>query len=435
MKLTKYPEYFNTGLDWLGHIPSDWQLKRLGTVFKERREKVSDTDYPALSVTKSGIVPQLENAAKTDAGDNRKRVAVGDFVINSRSDRKGSSGLSALDGSVSLISIVLQPTGINGAYAHYLLKSQPFQEEFYRFGKGIVADLWSTNYSEMKNISLPMPDEFEQTRIAAFLYRETAKIDLLIQKQRRLIELLEEKRQAAISHVVTKGLNPNTPMKESGVEWLGKVPTHWEVKRLKHTSIIIDCKNRTPEYFDDGKYLVVRTTNVKKQKLITEGASFTDEANFKVWTQRGTPPANSILFTREAPAGEVCFVPENVPLCMGQRMMNFIPYDAQYSYFLFDFLVSDCLTRYIESESMGSTVSHLRVEQVYNIPVVIPPPEERIEIHKYLSLKKGKFERLINAAVQAIKLMQERRIALISAAVTGKIDVREVETVEMEAAV
>ena len=123
-KYRAYPEYRDSGVEWLGDIPQHWQPKRLSHFFKERRKKVSDKDYPALSVTMKGIVPQIETAAKTDAGDNRKLVLKDDFVINSRSDRKGSSGTSTLDGSVSLISIVLQPMGIKPFFAHYLLRSQ-----------------------------------------------------------------------------------------------------------------------------------------------------------------------------------------------------------------------------------------------------------------------------------------------------------------------
>ncbi|MEI2735392.1 MAG: hypothetical protein V9G24_11685 [Rhodoblastus sp.] len=142
--------------------------------------------------------------------------AVRDFVINSRSDRKGSSGLSDRDGSVSLINTVLCPTlEVHGPFAHHLLRSIQFQEEFYRYGKGIVADLWSTNYSEMKNILLAMPSPSEQRCIATFLDCETAKIDALVEEKRRLIELLKEKRQAVISHAVTKGLNPDAPMKDT----------------------------------------------------------------------------------------------------------------------------------------------------------------------------------------------------------------------------
>src|SRR5690606_39204495 len=172
-------------------------------------------------------------------GDNRKKVLAGDFVINSRSDRKGSSGLSTMDGSVSLICTVLIPTGLHGPFIHHLLRSVDFQEEYYRWGKGIVADLWSTNFSDMKNIVLGIPPEAEQTQIARFLDHETARIDALIEEQQRLIELLKEKRQAVISHAVTKGLNPTVPMKDSGVEWLGEVPAHWKVSKLGHYAQIL----------------------------------------------------------------------------------------------------------------------------------------------------------------------------------------------------
>jgi len=228
-RYSAYPCIKDSGEKWIGHVPDHWDIQRLGKFFDERRDKVSDKDYPPLSVTMNGIVPQLETAAKTDAGDNRKLVRKNDFVINSRSDRKGSAGVSRLDGSVSLISIVLEPRNIFPNYVHHLLRSYPFQEEFYRFGKGIVADLWSTNVSEMRNINLPIPSKQEQTQIANFLDHETAKIDTLIDKQQQLIKLLKEKRQAVISHAVTKGLNPDAPMKDSGVEWLGAVPEHWVV--------------------------------------------------------------------------------------------------------------------------------------------------------------------------------------------------------------
>ncbi len=212
MSFPRYPKYKDSGVEWLGEVPEHWETRRLGHFFNERREKVSDKDFEPLSVTVNGIVPRIETAAKTDDGENRKLVCVGDFVINSRSDRKGSAGVSPMDGSVSLISTVLKPTeSVVGSFIHHLLRSVDFQEEFYRYGKGIVADLWSTNYSEMRNIVLAMPPTDEQATIAAFLELETAKIDELVAEQRRLIELLNEKRQAVISHAVTKGLNPNVP--------------------------------------------------------------------------------------------------------------------------------------------------------------------------------------------------------------------------------
>lgn len=193
----------DSGVEWLGEVPEHWNVKRLGAFFEERRHKVSDKDFSALSVTMKGIVPQLDSAAKTEAGDNRKLVLKNDFFINSRSDRKGSSGVSELNGSVSLISIVLKPKIIIPQFSHHLLRSYLFQEEFYRCGKGIVADLWSTNYSEMKNILIPEVPKSESELIIAFLDHETAKIDTLIELQQQQINLLNERRTALISAAVT----------------------------------------------------------------------------------------------------------------------------------------------------------------------------------------------------------------------------------------
>lgn len=188
--MNRYESYKMTGVEWINKIPKTWEFRKINSIFDERREKVSDKDFEPLSVTKNGISKQLENVAKTNDGDNRKKVAINDFVINSRSDRKGSSGLSNFNGSVSLINTVLKIREDCPRYIHYLLKSVPFQEEFYRNGKGIVADLWSTNYQAMKNIVLPIPPLTEQEQIARYLDWKINEIDKLIEVEREKIEEL-----------------------------------------------------------------------------------------------------------------------------------------------------------------------------------------------------------------------------------------------------
>ncbi|EJX10169.1 type I site-specific restriction-modification system, S subunit [gut metagenome] len=192
-----------SGVKWIGRVPEHWEVSKIRTHFKERRVKVSDKEYQPLSVAKIGIVPQLEDACKTDNGDNRKQVLQGDFVVNSRSDRKGSCGISPLDGSVSLINIVLKPLDINKQYVHYLFRSCNYIEEFYRNGRGIVADLWTTRYSEMKNIHIPVPPLPEQQAIVTYIDTKTAQIDRLCQSDRSQIEKLKEYKQRLISDVVT----------------------------------------------------------------------------------------------------------------------------------------------------------------------------------------------------------------------------------------
>lgn len=177
-----YGEYKEVEAQWLGELPSHWDSLQLRTILKERKEKVSDKEFPPLSVCKAGIVPQLSTAAKSNARDNRKGVRIGDFVINSRSDRRGSSGISSYEGSVSLINHVLSPRGdIAGKFLHYLLRSHPFIEEFYRNGRGIVADLWTTRFDEMKTIILPLPPpREEQDQIVRYLDAKVGKINKLI---------------------------------------------------------------------------------------------------------------------------------------------------------------------------------------------------------------------------------------------------------------
>lgn len=194
----------DSGAEWMGEVPAHWEVRRFSVEFSERRTKVSDKEYSPLSVTKSGILPQLEKVAKTDNGDNRKLVKIGDFVINSRSDRKGSSGLSSYEGSVSLINHVLIPSSSwNRTYIHHLLRSIPFQEEFYRKGHGIVADLWTTRYADMASSYIPFPPQNEQQVIANHLDKKCAEIDTLISRQEQVIEKLKELKTSTIAHVVT----------------------------------------------------------------------------------------------------------------------------------------------------------------------------------------------------------------------------------------
>ncbi len=429
MTFARYPEYKDSGVEWLGEVPEHWEVKRVGYYFDERREKVSDKDFEALSVTKNGVVPQLETAAKTDDGDNRKKVCAGDFVINSRSDRKGSSGASHLDGSVSLINIVLNPSDeIAIQFAHHLLRNQPFQEEYYRYGKGIVADLWSTNYSEMKNINLAVPPVPEQQTIAAFLDLETGKIDALIAEQQRLVELLAEKRQAEISHAVTKGLNPNAPMKDSGIEWLGEVPGHWEVKRLRFVAELNPSKSEVAA--------------LDKEMLVSFLPMDAIGDDGKLNLERGKPIAEvetGYTFFRE---GDVtiakitpCFengkgaVMRGLTQGIGFGTTELIvarPKASQTSSdYLHSLFVSVVFRKNGEGRMYGAG-GQKRVPDdfVRNFEIAFPPLEEQQTIAAFLDRETAKFDALTAEANRAIALLQERRSALISAAVTGKIDVR-----------
>ena len=203
----------DSGISWIGVIPEHWEVKKIGSLFVERREKVSDKEFPALSVSKQGVTPQLDTAVKTDNGDNRKKVCKNDFVVNSRSDRKGSCGVSPYTGSVSLINIVLSPReNIEVQYFHHLFRSNNYIEEYYRIGRGIVADLWTTRYSEMRNIFVPLPPKDEQQSIVAYIEEKCEKIDKLASELQSEIDYLKEYKQRLIADCVTGQVNVQNEM-------------------------------------------------------------------------------------------------------------------------------------------------------------------------------------------------------------------------------
>lgn len=408
-------------MEWLGDVPEHWGMNRLGVHFRNRKEKVSDKDFKPLSVTKHGIVPQLEHAAKSDNGDNRKLVRKGDYVINSRSDRKGSSGLADLDGSVSLINIVLTPfKTIHPKFSHYLLRSYLFQEEFYKYGHGIVADLWTTNYEDMRNIHLALPSVSEQTQIANYLDQETQKIDTLIAKQEKLIELLEEQRKSIISHAVTKGLNPNAPMKDSGVEWLGDVPESWEVIPSKF-------------YFTERKEKAV---NGDKQLTASQkhGIIYQDEfiaENGRVMVVMKNPeilkkvrPNDFVISMRSFQGGlELSSLEGSISSAYVMLKPDLSLINTEYFKYLFK------TPRYIQSLQSTSNLIRdgqaLRFNNFSQVKLVLPPKSEQQEIVEYLDKEKNKIDNLIYKQKTLIEKLKEYRSSIISHAVTGKIDIRE----------
>ena len=242
--MTTYYEYKDSGAQWLGFIPSSWETGVIGSLYALRNTKVSDKDYPPLSLTMRGVLPQLDTVAKTDAHDARKLVLKGDFAINSRSDRRGSCGISDYDGSVSLINTVLQPRGtMNPQYYNWLFHTVQFADEYYKNGHGIVDDLWTTRWDEMKRIVIPVPSKQEQTAIATFLGKKIGEIETIIAEARASIEEYKSWKASIIYEAVTKGLNPNAEMKDSGVEWIGEIPQAWEIKLLSQLAFRVKNNN------------------------------------------------------------------------------------------------------------------------------------------------------------------------------------------------
>lgn len=421
--MKKYNKYKKTNIDWIGEIPEHWDVKRLGYFLKEKSVKVSDKDYLPLSVTKKGVVPQLENAAKTKNHADRKLVEINDFVINARSDRRGSSGVSRLDGSVSVAYTILGSNNIVFMkYYHYLFRSVPFTDEFYRFGKGIVADLWSTRYSEMKNIYIPSFRKEEQKQIANYLDHKTALIDKLLESNEKKIKLLEEKLKATINQAVTKGLDQNVKMKESGVEWIGEIPEHWEVKKLKYVSSI--GTGSTPptsnsEYFENGDINWFTPSDYNGDSAILS-ESKRKISNLAV-SERSIellPPNTIFLVGIGATAGKVG-ISTQTAYC--NQQLNYIEPKENPNY---TFYLLSLSKYYLFKTANFATLPIINQSTLGSLKVSIPSNDEQLKIVAFVEEEINKYKMLKLKLTEQNKLLKEYRQSLISHVVTGKVDVR-----------
>lgn len=422
----KYSAYKDSGEVWLGEVPKEWELTRLGTRFLERRSKVSDKDFPPLSVTKNGIVPQLDNAAKSNDGDNRKLVKEGDFVINSRSDRKGSSGIAFEDGSVSLINIVMTPKGIHPTFCNYLLKSTAFVEENYRIGHGIVADLWTTRYDEMKNIKVAIPLYEEQTAIANFLDEKTNKIDQAIAQKEKMIALLKERKQIIIQNAVTKGLDPNVKMKDSGVEWIGEIPEHWEVRKLFGVSYFVRGNSTfsKDELLPKGEYVALQYGKTYKVSEVDETYEFYVNNEFYKQSQIVNHGDTIFISTSETieDLGHSAFYQRDDTGLLGGEQILLKPkkeiIEGKYLYFL-----SMVFSKELRKFATGIKVFRFNVNDLKTIYIPIPSIQEQTSIITHIDTQIKIIGQAISLQQTQIEKLKEFKATLIDSAVTGKIRV------------
>ncbi len=414
-----------SGVEWIGAVPASWQTLTIGSLFKVRNEKVNDTDYPPLSVSKGGIVPQMANVAKSDANDNRKMVLENDFVINSRSDRKQSCGVAPRDGSVSLINTVLYPAKgvpLLPNYPNFLMKNYGFAEEFYRWGHGIVADLWTTCWKEMKSILLPIPPLDEQQCILDAISDEMAKVDALISNVEAQIEKLKAYKQSLITEVVTKGLTSNVLMKDSGVDWIGAIPESWELLKLKYiTSIsrgLFNHRPRNDPRYYDGAYPFIQTGDVARaNKYITTYSQTLNELGKNVSKEF---PKGTMTMTIAANVGDVAIL--GFDAYFPDSVVGFTVkpgFDENYVYYLF-LALKESFVR----ASIVSTQLNLNIERSKEIQVSVTYDiEEQKQIAAYLEKKCVHIDRLIAIKQEKIDKLNQYKKSLIYEYVTGKKEV------------
>jgi type I restriction enzyme, S subunit len=427
MSFARYPKYKDSGVEWLGEVPEHWALKPLWTFFR-RIKRTGFADEQLLSVYRDyGVVLKAsrdDNFNKpSDDLSAYQLVLPGDLAINKMKAWQGSVAISEFRGIVSPAYFIYEALhAANSRYLHYLMRSLRYITGYLSVSKGIRVNQWDLEPQLHSRIPLTVPPLAEQTHIATFLDRETAKIDELVAEQQRLMDLLREKRQTVISHAVTKGLNPNAHMKPSGIEWLGDVPDHWEVKQIRYFADVLRGKfthrPRNDPAFYDGGYPFVQTGDITgSSRFITAYKQTLNERGIAVSKEF---PKGTLVMAIAANIGDVAIL--DFPAYFPDSIVGLVPksgIDLMFMYYLMIGMKQPMLMT-----ATISTQMNLNVEQICSLATACPPREEQKQIAGYLDDELQKFDLLSAEAQRVTELLQERRTALISAAVTGQIDVR-----------
>ncbi len=429
MKYPKYPAYKYSGVEWIGEIPDEWQLQSGRSTFKQTRVKAYNTDLQLSATQKYGVVPQTQFMEFEDhkvmlalkGTDNFKHVDVGDFVISLRSFQGGIEPCHH-SGCVSPAYTVLKNRKkINSDFFKYLFKSQLFIQIMQSASEGI-RDGKTITYKEFGRIILPIPDLKEQENISDFLNKKISIVDTLILKQQQLIELLKEKRQAIITHAVTKGRDPNVPMKDSGVEWVGEIPEKWNTVQSKW---LMSCNDEViPENSSSGLELTyVEISDVDFTKGITnsELMKFEDAPSRARRKVRDGDIIISNVRTYLKAIAEIKNPDNNLVVSTGfavlrprKVLQSFAKYALSASYFI----------EKVISESFGVSYPAITADRLVSIKLAVPDIKTQEEIADFLDKQTIKIDSLVKKQEEMIDLLKEYRSTLISAAVTGKIDVR-----------
>jgi len=433
--LPQYSTYVSSAAPWLGDTPSSWRTLRGKFVFHEIQERSELGDETLLSVSEYyGVKPRGETIeegeflSRAESLIGYKKCGVDDLAVNIMLAWKKGLGVSRFSGIVSPSYAVFRFGHVAAPeYMHYLLRTDLYADHFRSRSTGIMDSRLRLYPDSFRDIEILLPSLGEQTQIARFLDYETAKIDRLIDKQQQLIALLKEKRQAVISHAVTKGLNPNAPMKDSGVEWLGQVPAHWDVRT------IAKCMDKiTNGYVGPTRDILVpvgvpyvQATHIKRGKVNFDDGYFVQTR----WSQQHSKSilrsGDVLVVQTGAGTGDIGLVSQQEA---GFNCHALIILSARAAEMTGSFLSLVLRSEYgqavLFSIRTGGMHPHLNCGEVKFVRVPVPSIAEQSDISTHIERQANAFDTLEARALDAVDLLQERRTALISAAVTGKIDVR-----------
>src|SRR5271157_5525142 len=435
MSFPRYAKYKDSGVEWLGAVPEHWEVLPLKRRFRivggstPKSENGSFWDGDILWATPA----DLSKRESLEINDTRRKITAeglascGTTLVPTKSiilSTRAPIGSLAIAGNPMCTNqgckSLVPFSSADAKYFTYMLSIS--SSELNIRGKGTT--FLELSGDELGAFNAPAPPVAEQSTIAAFLDRETAKIDELVVEQQRLIKLLKEKRHAVISHAVTKGLNPHAHMKPSGIEWLGDLPEHWQYGPLRRFWEAVDCKHLTVPFLDEG-FPVASVMEVRTFELDLSQVLRTSEEFYKFLISGDRQPLRGdVIYCRNtANTGTSAYVGTDEPIAMGQDV-SLIKSRRHNGRYLNYILHGDSMKQQLETIMVGSTFKRINVADIKALIVVCPPRREQDEIVEFIESQTATFDTLTAEAQRAIELLQERRTALISAAVTGKIDVR-----------
>ena len=429
-----YPEYKETRHSWLENIPAHWKMLPLKFLTAQHvtdgpheTPEFIDEGVPFLSVDGIQNNQLVFEGCRYISREDHERYSIkcrpntGDVLLG----KAASVGKVAhVDTDIefnvwSPLAVIKPRTKKAGRFIYYSLQSALLQMQCDMYSNANTQK--NLGMSTIDNLAFASPTDDEAEQIAYFLDHETAKIDALIEKQQRLIELLKEKRQAVISHAVTKGLNPNAPAKDSGVEWLGEVPAHWAVKKFSHCTII-KSGQVDPTKLPYSEFTLIAPNHIESGtgKIIDlETAEAQGADSGKYLCRKG-----EVIYSKIRPnLAKVCLSPSDKTICSAD-MYPISGINGLSNKFLYWSLLSNWFTSFVILESDRVAMPKINREKLAEVFLPIPPENEQVELAVWLENKTAIVDALLEKAKSGIELLQERRTALISAAVTGKIDVR-----------
>jgi type I restriction enzyme S subunit len=442
VSFSSYQSYKNSGVDWLGKIPGDWSLGKFRHLFTESSEKIeSEVHGEMLSVSGyRGIEVKEysdENQKRTEENLIGYRIVhEGQLVVNTMWLNYAGLGISQLEGHVSpAYRSYWVDSSLHKPFVHHLMRSSLYVLGYTKYLTGVRPNSLQMSRDDLMGFPILIPTLTEQKSIATFLDHETVKIDTLVAEQEKLIELLKEKRQAVISHSVTKGLEPKVKMKDSGVEWLGEVPEHWEVKPLKYLGSIIPGYAFNSSDFTKSGIRVLKIANIQTNKIDWSDDSYLPDEFFNLHP-KFVVRNDDVVFALTRPiisTGLKAAVVDigNEQVLLNQRNALFRPIDRISKLFIYQVLFSDSFLIAFENKiDFTGQQPNISTIDIGDIKIPVPPLDEQESIATYLKSLTEDYDKLTYEAQKTINLLKERRSSVISAAVTGQIDVRNYQAKE-----